>query len=134
MEHPLLYLNYIIKAILPGYFDMPHVTYTWLIIVVFAVLGFLLSRKLQRIPRGGQNLIEAFVELLANFMDETIGHGGSKYLPLIGSLAIFILVSNLMGLVPGFMSPTSNLNTTVACALTVFLFYQRQIRHGAEVR
>ncbi|MBI4240111.1 MAG: F0F1 ATP synthase subunit A, partial [Candidatus Rokubacteria bacterium] len=46
-----------------------------------------------------------------------------RYLPLIGTLGLFILVSNLLGLVPGLMAPTSNLNTTVACALVVFFTY-----------
>jgi F-type H+-transporting ATPase subunit a len=49
-----------------------------------------------------------------------MGWRGRRYLPLIGSLALFILGCNLLGLIPGFHSPTNNLNTTVACALVVF--------------
>ena len=53
-------------------------------------------------------------------MEDIIGHHSRQYLPLIGTLAFFILISNLIGLVPGFMSPTSNINTTAACAIIVF--------------
>jgi F-type H+-transporting ATPase subunit a len=53
-------------------------------------------------------------------MEDIIGHHSRQYLPLIGTLALFILISNLMGLIPGFMSPTSNINTTAACAIIVF--------------
>jgi F-type H+-transporting ATPase subunit a len=58
-----------------------------------------------------------------NELEETIGHGGRSYLPLIATLGLFILTSNLMGLVPGLIAPTANLNTTAACALIVFFTY-----------
>ena len=56
-------------------------------------------------------------------LDDVIGHEGRRYLPLIATLGLFILVSNLMGLVPGMVAPTANLNTTAACALIVFVTY-----------
>ena len=48
---------------------------------------------------------------------------GRRYLPLVATLGLFILVSNLLGLLPGFAAPTGNLNTTAACALIVFVAY-----------
>ena len=48
---------------------------------------------------------------------------GRRYLPLIATLGLFILTSNLMGLIPGLVAPTANLNTTAACALIVFITY-----------
>jgi F-type H+-transporting ATPase subunit a len=56
-------------------------------------------------------------------IDDVIGPDGRRYLPLIGTLGLFILVSNLMGLVPGLISPTGNLMTNAACALVVFFAY-----------
>ena len=71
-------------------------------------------------PGPLQNVLEFLVETLQGFLETVIGPKGGQYLPLIGSLTLFILGCNLLGLVPGFKSPTSNLNTTVACALVVF--------------
>ncbi|MBI3092056.1 MAG: F0F1 ATP synthase subunit A [Candidatus Tectomicrobia bacterium] len=121
MEHPLLYLNYIVNWLAPGFLDKEHVTYTWFLILLFLAAGLLVRRRLERVPRGAQNVFEAVVEGITSFMDTTMGHGGSRYFPLIGALAFFILLSNLMGIIPGGMSPTSNINTNAACALTVFL-------------
>ena len=67
-----------------------------------------------------RNFFELFTEMVMNFLDDIIGHRGREFLPLIGTLALFIFFSNLLGLVPGFLPPTDNLNTTVACALVVF--------------
>jgi len=50
-----------------------------------------------------------------------MGEHGRPFFPLIASLAIFVLVSNLSGLIPGFYPPTANINTTAACAVVVFL-------------
>ncbi|NWF53530.1 MAG: F0F1 ATP synthase subunit A [Syntrophaceae bacterium] len=67
-----------------------------------------------------RNIFELFTEMVLKFLDDIIGHRGREFLPLIGTLGFFIFFSNLLGLVPGFLPPTDNLNTTVACALVVF--------------
>ena len=51
------------------------------------------------------------------------GPTGRKYLPLVGTIGLFILVCNLSGLVPGLMAPTSNVNVTLGCAISVWVFY-----------
>ena len=56
-----------------------------------------------------------------SLLNEIMGHNGRKFFPLIATLGLFILTSNLIGLVPGFESPTSNINTNAAMALVVFL-------------
>lgn len=117
MEEPLLYIS------IPGFEHYPHVTYTWVIIMLLAVASYLVSRGLRLIPEGGQNFFEVAVEGIANFMDEVMGHGGRRYIPLIGTLAFFILSSNLIGLIPGFVSPTANVNTNAAMAVVVFMTY-----------
>ena len=75
------------------------------------------------VPSNRLNLrtvIELLTEFFLKFIDDIMGHHGRQFLPLIGTLGFFILFSNLLGLVPGFLPPTDNLNTTVACALIVF--------------
>ena len=67
-----------------------------------------------------RNFVELLLEGMASLMRETIGPSWPKYLPLIGTLGLFILVSNLMGLVPGLGGPTSYLETNLAWAMLSF--------------
>lgn len=106
---------------LPGIPD--HVTYTWIAMLFLIVLSLFATRRLALVPTGAQNLMEMVLEQFHQILDEVIGAGGRRYLPLVGTLGLFILTSNLMGLVPGMASPTANLNTTAACALIVFFTY-----------
>jgi F-type H+-transporting ATPase subunit a len=112
---------------LPGIPD--HVTYTWLVMVLLAALAFVASRNLQLVPRGTQNFLEVVLEQFVGFIDDVIGLEGRPYLPLIATLGLFILTANLVGLVPGFDGPTTNLNTNGACAILVVLVY-----HGIGIR
>ena len=114
IEHPPIFR-------LPGIPD--HVTYTWLIMLILAGLTFVASRNLQLVPRGVQNFLEVVLEQFQQMIDDVMGPEGRKYLPLIATLGIFILAGNLMGLVPGLVGVTGNLNTNAACAIVVFVAY-----------
>jgi F-type H+-transporting ATPase subunit a len=114
IEHPPIFR-------LPGIPD--HVTYTWLAMLILAGLAFAASRNVALVPRGVQNLLEVVVEQFRQMIDDVMGPAGRPYLPLIATLGLFILVGNLLGLVPGMNGPTTNLNTTAACALIVFVAY-----------
>ena len=111
----------------PPIFRIPsipdQVLYMWIVMGILLVVAVVATRRLQMVPRGSQNFMEVVLELFVNELDETIGHDGRRYLPLIATLGLFILTSNLMGLVPGLIAPTANLNTTAACALIVFFTY-----------
>ncbi|MBI5182062.1 MAG: F0F1 ATP synthase subunit A [Nitrospirae bacterium] len=116
MKEAPLFTHYI-----PGLAKLPdHVTYSWLIMGILFAASFIASRSIRVLPTGIQNFFEMVVEGLINFMEDIIGHNSRQYLPLVGTLAFFILLSNLIGLVPGFLPPTSNINTTLACAIIVF--------------
>ncbi len=65
--------------------------------------------------------IDFLFDLFANMMGSR--EKAKKYLPLLGTSFIFILFSNLLGLIPGFLPPTGNFNTPVACALVIFVMY-----------
>ncbi len=106
---------------LPGIPD--HVTYTWLIMLILAGLTFVASRNLQLVPRGLQNFLEVVLEQFQQMIDDVMGHEGRRYLPLIATLGLFILMGNLVGLVPGLVGVTGNLNTNAACAIVVFVAY-----------
>jgi F-type H+-transporting ATPase subunit a len=106
---------------LPGIPD--HVTYTWVVMILLAAVAFVASRNVALVPRGMQNFLEVVLEQFLQLIDDVIGPAGRPYLPLIATLGLFILVANLLGLVPGMNGPTTNLNTTAACALVVFFAY-----------
>ena len=55
-----------------------------------------------------------------------VGHKGPRYLAIVSTMFVFILSGNLMGLIPGLMAPTSNINITLGCALTVTVYYHLQ--------
>ena len=77
-------------------------------------------------PRNWQQMLEVLYEALSGFMRDIIGPQAGRYFPLVGGLFLFILSSNLLGLMPGFMSPTSNINVTAGLAIIVFLYYNAQ--------
>lgn len=114
MEHTPVFIN------IPG---VPaYVTYSWLAMVILIGVSLLVRRSLRLVPSGTQNVVEVVVDAMANLAHDNIGHHwGEKFFPLIGTLFMYILVCNFMGLIPGFESPTSNINMTASCAIPVFL-------------
>lgn len=118
MTHPFLFLQWLAERL--NMHVGEHVTYTWFVMLVLLLLAFAASRALQLVPSGLQNFMEVVVSGVENLIEETMGHKGKAYFPLIATFALFILVSNLIGLIPGFYPPTANLNTNAALALTVF--------------
>ncbi len=102
---------------------VPHfVSYAFLTSIILIVVALIVRGSLKLIPTGTQNFMESIIEGLLNLAEENIGHHWAKPLfPLIATLALFIGVGNFMGLIPGFMSPTSNINVNAAMAIPVFL-------------
>jgi F-type H+-transporting ATPase subunit a len=96
------------------------VSYTWFIMATLALFSFLATRRVSILPGRFQNVMEVIVEGIDTFLTDTMGPEGRKFFPLIATLGIYILTSNLLGLIPGFESPTANLNTTVSLAVVVF--------------
>jgi F-type H+-transporting ATPase subunit a len=111
MEPLLLLENHYVPA---------HVTYAWFIMGMLALLSFLATRGLSLYPGRFQNVMEVVIGAFDNLLTDTMGHEGRRFFPLVATLGLYILVSNLLGLIPGFESPTANLNTTVSVALVVF--------------
>jgi F-type H+-transporting ATPase subunit a len=93
-------------------------------LVVLLMLAFALAarRRLENIPRGLQNWAEYAVEQLNAFTVGIIGEGGEKYTPLVGTVFLYIFLMNLVGIIPGFHSPTANITITLALGLVVFLY------------
>ncbi len=103
-----------------------HVVMTALIVIFTILLMMALKRSLRMVPGNLQHIFELLYEYLKSMLEDNIGPKGTKFLPLVATLALFIFLSNVAGLIPGLKSPTSNLNVTVACAVIVFLYYNYQ--------
>lgn len=114
--HPFLYLSFI-----PGFEEYPNVLYTWVVMIFLIIVSLLITRSLQTIPVGSQNVMETLFEGVAGFMEDTLGPEGKAYFPLVFTLAIYLFLNNVIGILPGAMAPTSNLNTNIGAALTVFI-------------
>jgi F-type H+-transporting ATPase subunit a len=76
-----------------------------------------------RIPGPLQQTLEYLVTFVRNLVGDNIEHHADRYVPLIGTLGVFILLNNVFGLVPGLGSGTANYNVPLGCALVVFLYY-----------
>jgi F-type H+-transporting ATPase subunit a len=104
-----------------------HVVMETVVLLICLVFFSLLRTRLSvESPGNLQQAFELFIEFLHDQLDSNVGHEGQKYLNIIGTFAIFIVFSNLLGLVPGLSSPTSNVNVPAGCAIIVFLYYQFQ--------
>ena len=124
MVHPLLFLEFFRKLLAPLHLpdaSADAIIYTWFVIALLLVLSLLATKAVKTIPGGLQNFMEVVIGGIENMIVETMGEHGRPFFPLIATLAIFVLVSNLIGLVPGFFPPTANINTTAACAIIVFI-------------
>jgi F-type H+-transporting ATPase subunit a len=98
-----------------------------LITLVLTIFSLIVRSRLSvENPGRLQIVLEDFVNGFHSLLDDFVGPKGRRYLPLIGSMFLLIWLSNLAGLVPGLMAPTSNLNVTLGCALTVWVFYHVQ--------
>ncbi len=99
------------------------IVFSWLVMLLLVIGSWLITRRLttgSRISRW-QNMLEAVVELIQGQIAEVSHQRPQRYLPFIGTLFLFIFVSNVLAIVPGFEPPTGSLSTTAALALCVFV-------------
>lgn len=100
------------------------IIFSLLVATLVSLLFYLGSRKKQWIPTGLQNFLEWSVESFRNVVVGILGPYGEQFVPFLGTLFIYILFMNLIGLIPLMKSPSSNLNITIALAICVFLRVQ----------
>lgn len=92
--------------------------------ICLSLLFYFGSRKPEIIPEGLQNFLESIVEVLRNFILEVIGPQGEKFVPLLGTLFVYILAMNWVAIIPFMKPPTSSINITIALAICVFALVQ----------
>jgi F-type H+-transporting ATPase subunit a len=142
IEHPLWIVEFVnallgplVKAALEPlgfHFEGPEVIPNYLVMTLLIVIGITIMSLIMRSrlsvehPGKFQILLEDGVMSVVNLLKEWIGPEGPNYLPLIATLGLFILIGNYAGLVPGLMAPTANINVTLGCAITTWVFYHVQ--------
>lgn len=131
LEHPLLIVDWVnalfapvfralgLHVAIPNYLVMSGI-----IVLAFLVAGLLLRSRLSvENPSRVQIVLEDLIMAVVGILEQFLGSRGREFLPIIGTLGAFVLVGNYMGLIPGFMAPTSNINVTAACAVVAWVYY-----------
>lgn len=96
--------------------------YTWITLTVLIIIMLLVRMGMQKKGKLSkiQNVSEALLIVINKQIKEISQQDSSRYLPFVGTLFIFIFAANILSIIPGFISPTGSLNTTIALALCVF--------------
>src|SRR6476469_1156173 len=110
---------YTAENAIPWYTVMFFIACILSIVIIWIFKGNLSSEE----PGHGQQTLEVSVLAVRNMLEDIIGPHGLKYFPVVMTFAVLILVSNLMGLFPLFMSPTAATSVTFALGLGSFLYY-----------
>lgn len=108
--------------------DTHSVTYVFHIIltgIIVLIISKMATYSMQLIPRGSQNILEAYLEGVMSMGRDVMGNDelARKYLPLVATIGLIVFVGNVIGIIPGFESPTADLNLTLCLALCVFVYY-----------
>jgi F-type H+-transporting ATPase subunit a len=85
------------------------------------ILSLIAVKSVQMVPGKMQNIFEVIISGMENFIVSITGEEGRWLFPILGIVFIFIAACNLIGLIPGFLPPTADLNTTLSCALVVVI-------------
>jgi len=149
MGHGISWLSFI-----PGFFELQQqLAHTWkgllfgqplvlqhtlaalFVVLILLVVGIKINLDIKKagenaiIPEPGvslRNIVEALLEALYSQAQQIIGPEARRCFPVLATFAMFILFSNLLGLIPGFTPPTDNWNTTFGCSIFIFLYYNYQ--------
>ena len=97
------------------------VVFTWTVMAFISIASFLVTRRFSLVPTPAQEAVEALFESIKNLIEEALDVDAWDVIPLLGTLWIFIGVSNLLGLVPGLKTPTADINTTFAFAVISYI-------------
>jgi len=111
-------------------FPIPDHLAMEIVVLIISMIFFLWLRQRISVERPGASQ-QCMEMLLSNpmsvgardLLEDMVGHHSERYLPMVGTIGIFVLFCNLISLVPGFMSPTAQVSVPFGCALTVFVYY-----------
>jgi len=123
-ENTFLFLDALLEKIGLGEFahHYSYIVHTWFVMLILIISSIVFVRGVKLLPDKGQLFFEVLIEKLENFMLDITGPEGRFFFPFIATLFIFIFAANLLGLIPGFESPTANINTTLSMAILTFIY------------
>lgn len=105
----------------------PIPNYIAMQVLVFLLIlaGALILRARLSVEKPGkfQHIMEVFLQFTESTCDDVIGHGGRRYVALIGTLGLFVLLCNLLGIIPSFATATGIIYVPLGCAVVAFLYY-----------
>ena len=115
----------------PAHAIPDYIALELLVIFMLVAVALVLRARLSvEHPGTLQQLVEVAVQFVQGLAKEIIGHGSDRYVTLLGTLGLFIVTCNLLGLIPTLESPTAHIQVTLGCAVMAFLYYNTQgIRH-----
>lgn len=96
-----------------------------LVVIIAATIGVLSTRSMKLVPSGIQNIGESYVGFVLSMGKDVLEDEklARKYLPLVATIGLVVFIGNMIGIIPGFESPTANLTLTLALAICVFVYY-----------
>jgi F-type H+-transporting ATPase subunit a len=119
--------------------DMPiaeHVVMGVVVLIIGTLLALLLRSRLSvEKPGAAQQIAELLLTNPLGFgikdlLEENVHHGALKLIPFVGSISVFVLLSNLLSVIPVFAAPTADKSVPLACAILTFLYFNWQgVRH-----
>jgi F-type H+-transporting ATPase subunit a len=105
----------------PDFLFLTHMVLSALIALVLVKVAM---SNLQLVPKGTQNLMEAYINGVLSMGTDVMGkENARKYVALVATIGLFVGIANIIGIIPGFEAPSANLNMTVTLALSVFVYY-----------
>ncbi|HEV2425353.1 MAG TPA: F0F1 ATP synthase subunit A [Terriglobia bacterium] len=105
----------------------PIPNYIAMQVLVFLLIlaGALILRARLSVEKPGkfQHMMEVFLQFTQSMCDDVIGHEGHRYVALVGTLGLFVLLCNLLGIIPSFSTATSAIDVPLGCAVVAFVYY-----------
>jgi len=100
-----------------------NILYTWLVMTILVGGSILVTRNLSSEMNASrwQHFLEVIISVIRGEIGEMTKKGADRYIPLVGTLFLFICTSNVLAVVPGYVAPTSSMTTTAALATCVFI-------------
>jgi F-type H+-transporting ATPase subunit a len=107
---------------------IPNYVAMQILVVFLLVVGMAFLRRSLSVENPGkfQQVMEVVVQFIQGMSEEIIGHGSSRYVAMLGTLGLFVLLCNLLGLIPTLQTPTAHIYVTLGCAVAAFLYYNFQ--------
>lgn len=102
-----------------------YVFHFMLVVGIIVLIACMSTKSLQIVPSGMQNIMEAYLNGVIGIGKDTMGSEelARKYLPLVATIGLIVFLSNMIGIIPGFESPTASLNLTFSLTICVFIYY-----------